>query len=269
MALPPPSESSTCLVTGASSGIGAEIARELAGRGLGVTLVARREDRLRDLAEQIGREHGVRADVVAADVASEEGRASLIDAVRANGRDVEVLVNNAGFGSAGRFQSLDGERETLMVRTNCEGVVALCAAYVPEMTGRGRGAVLNVASIAAFQPVPYQATYSATKAFVLTFTEALSADLHGTGVTATALCPGPVPTEFGSNAGIDDGEWDGIPNFVLTSPEYNAAAAVNALEKGRRVVVPGPFNSASAAAGQYTPRSVLLGLVRRFYPVGR
>jgi hypothetical protein len=269
MALPPPSDSSTCVVTGASSGIGVEIARELARRGLGVTLVARREDRLRELAEEIGREYGVRADVISADVASAEGRAALVDAVRENGRDVDVLINNAGFGSAGRFQSLDGDRETLMVRTNCEAVIALCSEWVPGMVARGRGAILNVASIAAYQPLPYQATYSATKAFVLTFTEALSADLHGTGVTTTALCPGPVPTEFGSNAGIDDGEWEGIPDFVLTSPEYNAAAAVRAMEKGRRVVVPGPFNSASAAAGHYTPRSVLLGLVRRFYPVGR
>ena len=269
MALPPPSDSSTCLVTGASSGIGAEIARELARRGLNVTLVARREDRLRELAEEIGRDHGVRAEIVAADIATEEGRAGLIDAVRSNRRDVDVLVNNAGFGSAGRFQSLDGDRETLMVRTNCEAIVALCAEYVPAMTGRGRGGVLNVASIAAYQPIPYQATYSATKAFVLTFTEALSADLHGTGVTATALCPGPVPTEFGTSAGIDDGEWDGIPDFVLTSAEHNASAGVGGLDRGRRVVVPGPFNVAMTAAGQYTPRSLLLGVVRRFYPVGR
>lgn len=269
MALPPPSEASTCLVTGASSGIGADIARELARRGLNVTIVARREERLRALAEELERDHGVRADVVAADIASEDGRASLIAELRNGSRDVEVLVNNAGYGSAGRFQSLDGEKETLMVRTNCEAVVALCAEYTPGMVERGRGAILNVASIAAFQPIPFQATYSATKAFVLTFTEALSADLHGTGVTATALCPGPVPTEFGQAAGIDDGEWDGIPDFVLTTPERNAAAGVAALEKGRRVVVPGPFNVVTAAAGHYTPRSVVLQLVRRFYPVGR
>lgn len=269
MALPLATDSSTCVVTGASSGIGADIARELARRGLNVTLVARREERLRALAEELERDHGIRAEVAAADIASDEGRASLIEALRASGRDVEVLVNNAGYGSAGRFQDLDGEKETLMVRTNCEAVVALCAEYVPEMVRRGRGAVLNVASIAAFQPLPFQATYSATKAFVLSFTEALSADLHGTGVTTTALCPGPVPTEFGQNAGIDDGEWEDIPNFVLTSPEQNAAAAVSALEKGRRVVVPGPFNVVTAAAGHYTPRTVLLGLVRRFYPVGR
>ena len=269
MALPPPSESSTCVVTGASSGIGADIARELARRGQNVTLVARREDRLKSLAEELGRAHKVRAEVVAADIATSDGRAKMLDELRSRGRDVEVLINNAGYGSAGRFQELDGEKETLMVRTNCEAVVALCAAFVPPMVERGRGAVLNVASIAAYQPLPYQATYSATKSFVLTFTEALTADLHGTGVTATALCPGPVPTEFGQAAGIDDGEWEGVPDFVMTTPEQNAAAGVSAMEKGRRVVVPGPFNVVSATAGHYTPRSVLLGLVRRFYPVGR
>jgi short-subunit dehydrogenase len=268
MALPPPSESSTAVVTGASSGIGTEIARELARRGLNLTLVARREDRLRALAEELGRAHGVRAETVAADVASEDGRKSMFEEIASRGRDVDVLVNNAGFGSAGRFQALDGDKETLMVRTNCEAVVALCARYVSPMVDRGQGAILNVASIAAYQPLPFQATYSATKAFVLSFTEALNADLHGTGVTATALCPGPVPTEFEQNAGIEM-EWEGIPRFVLTTPEHNAAAGVSAMEKGKRVVVPGPINMASAAAGHYTPRSVLLGVVRRFYPVGK
>jgi short-subunit dehydrogenase len=267
MALPPPGESSTAVVTGASSGIGAAIARELAGRGHNVTLVARREDRLRSLAEEIERDHGVRADVAAADISTDEGRAGLIAELADRGRDVEVLVNNAGYGSAGRFQDLDAGKEARMVRTNCEAIVALCGEYVPAMVRRGRGGVLNVASTASFQPLPYQATYSASKAFVRTFTDALTGDLHGTGVTATALCPGPVPTEFGDVAGIDD--WEGLPGFVMTSPEQNAAAGVDGLDRGKRVVITGPLNHLSATAGHYTPRSVLLGLVRRFYPVGR
>jgi short-subunit dehydrogenase len=269
MALPPPSESSTAVVTGASSGIGVEIARELAKRGQNLTLVARREERLRELAEELGRDHGVRAEVIAADIAGEEGRSQLADELRSRGRDVEVLINNAGFGSAGRFQKLDAEKEALMVRTNCEAVVALCGEYVPKMVNRGRGAILNLASIASFQPLPYQATYAATKAFVLSFSEGLSGDLHGTGVTVTALCPGPAPTEFEETAGIEGGEWQGIPKFVLTNPDYIAATGVEALEKGRRVVVPGPLNVVTAAAGHYTPRSVVVGLVRRFYPVGK
>jgi short-subunit dehydrogenase len=268
MTLPPPSETSTAVVTGASSGIGTEIARELAKRGQNLTLVARREDRLKALAEELGREYRVRAEVVAADISTDAGREAMFGEIAARGREVDVLVNNAGFGSAGRFQSLDGDKEALMVRTNCEAVVALCAHWIPGMVDRGRGSILNLASIAAYQPTPYQATYAASKAFVLSFTEALSSDLHDTGVTATALCPGPVPTEFEQNAGIDS-DWEGIPRFVLTTPEHNAKAGVEGMDKGRRVVVPGPINRATAAAGHYTPRTVLLGLVRRFYPVGR
>jgi short-subunit dehydrogenase len=267
MALPPPGESSTCVVTGASSGIGAEFARELARRGQNLTLVARRAERLRTLADELERDHGVRAEVSVADISTGKGRAGLVAELAQRGREVEVLVNNAGFGSAGRFQELDATKETLMVRTNCESIVALCGEYVPKMVERGRGGVLNVGSTASFQPLPFQATYSASKAFVLTFTEALSADLHGTGVTATVLCPGPVPTEFTEVAGIGDGTWDDVPGFMVSTPEHNAKAGIRGLEKGKRVVIPGLANHVSATAGQYTPRALLLGVMRRFYPV--
>ena len=162
MALPPPSETSTCLVTGASSGIGADIARELAKRGHGVTLVARREERLRDLAKEL-EVYGVRAEVVACDVTDPDARERMAEEIAERGLDVEVLVNNAGFGSGGLFWELDIEAEVRMVRTNCEAIVALCGRYVPEMVKRGRGAILNVASSAGFQPLPRQATYSASK----------------------------------------------------------------------------------------------------------
>src|SRR4051794_6620453 len=161
MPLPPERPGSTCLITGASSGIGAELARGLAERGHGVTLVARREERLRELADELTDTHGVRAGVVTADVSDPEGRAELQAAVAEQGLDVEVLVNNAGFGSGGPFVELDGEREASMVRTNVEAVVALSSAYLPAMAERGQGAVLNVASLIAFQPVPFQATYGA------------------------------------------------------------------------------------------------------------
>lgn len=268
MALPPPSDSSTAVVTGASSGMGADMARELARRGYNVTLVARREERLRELATELGSD-GVQADVVAADVSSIEGRKGMIEAVRANGRDVEILINNAGYGSAGKFQDLDPETETLMVRTNCEAIIALCGEYVPGMIERGRGAILNVASIAAFQPIPRQATYSATKAFVRTFTEALTADLYRTGVTATALCPGLVPTEFAAEAGIDEGGWDQFPGFIKTSADENARAAIDGMDKGRRIVLLGVFNRVSAMSGHYTPRAALLRVLGKYYPVGR
>jgi len=267
VALPEPSPKSTCLVTGASSGIGADIARELAGRGHNVTLAARREERLRELADELS-ESGVRADAVRCDVTDAASRDALAATIAAAGLEVEVLVNNAGYGSGGLFQELDGDTEVRMVETNCEAVIALCARYVPAMVERGRGAVLNVGSTAGFQPLPRQATYSATKAFVNAFSEALSADLHGTGVSVTVLCPGPVTTEFIEIASAEEAV-AGVPGFAVKSPEYVAAAAVEGIEKGRRVVTPGTAATAASVAGHYTPRSVLLPVLRRFYPVGK
>ena len=268
MALPPPAASSTCLVTGASSGIGAEIARGLARRGHGVTLVARRADRLEALAAQLEDKHGVRAPTLACDLGSDRSRSRMLAKLDELGLDVEVLVNNAGFGSGGRFQELDAARELDMVRLNVEAVTALCARFVPEMVDRGRGAVLNVASTAAFQPLPRQAVYAATKAFVLSFTDALHADLQGTGVTATALCPGPVRTEFVESAGIDDAA-EALPQPFWTDPDFVAEEGIRGLERGRRVVVPGKLNRATALGGQHAPRGALLRLAGRLTPVGR
>src|SRR5438874_1508893 len=157
MALPPPSSESTCLVTGASSGIGADLARALARRGFGTTLVARRTDRLQELAEELRREHGVRAETIACDLADAKELSVLVRKVEELGQTVEVLVNNAGFGSGGSFFELDQGRELEMVRVNVEAVVALCGRYVPDMVRRGRGAGLSVAPTASFQPLPRQA----------------------------------------------------------------------------------------------------------------
>jgi len=268
MALPNPSLDSTCLVTGASSGIGADIARELARRGHGVTLAARREKRLIELAGELAEGHGVRTEVIACDVADASSRGRLVarlDELRLN---VEVLVNNAGFGTAGEFIELDPEGEVGMVRTNCEAVVALCAVFVPPMAARGRGAVLNVASVAGCQPIPRQATYAASKAFALSFSEALHAELSGSGVAVTALCPGPVKTEFAHVAGIGETE-DTTPGFLWMSSEDVARAGVEGLEHGRRVVTPGAISTVSSMFGQHTPRSLLLPLSKRFYPAGK
>jgi short-subunit dehydrogenase len=266
MALPPTRPGSTCLITGASSGIGAELARGLAARGNGVTLVARREERLRELATELTEDHGVLAEVVAGDVSTAEGRAALQAAIAERDLEVEVLVNNAGFGSGGRFTELDGEREAEMVRTNVEAVVALSAAYLPAMVERGRGAVLNVASLIAFQPVPFQATYGATKAFVLSFTDALHEELRDTGVTVTAVCPGPVRTEFGEMGGFGGAD-ERIPRPLWLSAEKVARDALAAVERGDRVTVPGPHNRIAALWGQHLPRSILLPLVRQVWPV--
>src|SRR4051794_22264396 len=263
MALPPPSPDSTCLVTGASSGIGADLARALSSRGHGVTLVARREDRLRELAAELG--DG--ADVHACDVTDPVARKGLADALEARGTQVSVLVNNAGFGTSGPFVKAERERELDMVRTNIEAVVDFCAMWVPQMAARGGGAVLNVASTASFQPLPMQAGYAATKAFVLSFTESLHTELAGTGVAVTALCPGPVKTEFADVAEIPGAE--ALPGVFWASAEQVAKAGVKGLERGKRVVIPGPLNRAGAIGGQHAPRSLVLRLPSRVPPAAR
>ena len=266
MALPEPRPDSTCLVTGASSGIGADLARSLARRGHGVVLVARRADRLEQVAGELSAAHGIRAEVLACDLGDADARAALVGQVADLGLTVDVLANNAGFGSGGRFQHLDPEREVEMVRLNVEAVVDLCGRYVPEMVRAGRGAVLNVASTAAFQPLPRQATYAATKAFVLSFSDGLHADLMGTGVTVTSLCPGPVTTDFPDTAGIQDAA-EGLPSVFWTQSPDVAEDAVNGLERGKRVVVPGALNRVSALGGQHAPRGLLLRIGSRLNPI--
>ena len=266
MALPPPDPSSTCLVTGASSGIGAEIARVLARRGHGVTLAARREERLEELAEELAGEHGIRAETISVDVSDIDARKRLKPQIEERGLTVEVLVNNAGFGSGGRFTRQDPEEEASIIRTNVEALVALTGHFLPDMVERRRGAVLNVASLIAFQPVPFQATYGASKAAVLSHTEALHEELRGTGVTITAVCPGPVRTEFGEQGGFGGAD-DKIPGFVWLDPDKVAEDAIDGLENGDRVVVPGALNQIAAFSGHYTPRALLLPAVRRIWPV--
>ena len=254
-------------MTGASSGIGEEIARELVKRGHGVTLVARREDRLNELAKDL-KPSGVRVEVVACDVSDPEARQRMIDTIAQRGLDVEVLVNNAGYGSGGPFHKLEKAKEVQMVRTNCEAVLHLCAEYVPQMVERGRGAILNVGPTAGEQPLPRQATYSATKAFVNTFSDALYGDLAGTGVSVTSVRPGPVTTEFGDVSGISD-ELFSVPDVAIKTAEEVAASSVRALERGKRSVAPGAVATISTISGRLTPRSVLVPLLRRVYPVGK
>ena len=262
MALPEPSATSTALVTGASSGIGSALARALAERGHGVTLVARREDRLRELAAELS--DGLRVEVVGCDLGDPAARDRMAREVESRGLEVEVLVNNAGFGTYGDFGQLDRARQLEMVRVNVEALVDLEARFVPGMVGRGRGAVINVASTAAFQPMPGSATYAATKAFVLSHGDALHAELGEHGVTVTSVCPGPVRTEFTEVAGMRVAEVS-TPGAVWMSAEDVAEQAVAAAENGRRVVVPGMLNQAGALVGQHAPRMVALPVVRRMW----
>jgi uncharacterized protein len=264
MALPEPRAASTALVTGASSGIGAAIARSLAGRGQGLTLVARREERLTELAEELQRRYGVRAETIVCDLADAAERDRLEARIDERGLEVEVLVNNAGFGYAGRFVDADRKRQVEMVRVNVETVVDLSGRYLPQMVDRGRGAVINVASTAAFQPLPGSATYAASKAFVLSYSEALHQEAKGRGVTVTAICPGPVRTEFPQAAGIERAE-EGTPGFVWMSAEDLAEEAVKAAAAGKRAVVPGRLNYAGSVLGRHVPRKLVLPLSSRIW----
>jgi short-subunit dehydrogenase len=247
VALPPPAPDSTALVTGASSGIGRELARELAARGHGVTLVARRAERLDQLAAELRERHGVRAETVAADLAQEAERDRVAAEIESRGLTVEVLANNAGFGIYVPFPVSDRARELQQVRLLVEAVVDFDARYVPGMVERGRGAVINMSSTAGFQPLPGNDTYSAAKAFVLVHTEALHDELRGTGVTATAVSPGPVATEFQETS--DPAFADKLPKLVWRDPERVARDALRAVERGRRSVIPGglPIKLAFAA----------------------
>lgn len=270
MTLPTPSERTTAIVTGASSGIGAEIARQLARRHHGVTLVARREDRLTALAEELAHAHGVRAEVIAADLTDADSRAALPGKLDALGLTPDILVNNAGFSTTGPVQRADRDRELAMVRTDVEAVVDLCTLFVPGMTTRRRGAVLNTASTAAFQPLPGQAGYGASKAFVLSYSRALGAELHDSGVTVTALCPGPVDTEFVETAGFSDEEAaESLPKFMWVPAEQVAAAAVEGLDAGRAVVIPGMANRAAANAAYLIPKRLLLPMMAKVHPALR
>ncbi len=264
MGLPEPSVSSTSVVTGASSGIGAAIAKELAPRGHALTLVARREERLRTLATELASAHGVAVDVVMADLGDPAGRDHLADELRGRGRVVEVLVNNAGFGHQADFARSPRERMTEMIDINVEAVVDLTSRFLTGMVDRGRGSVINIASTAAFQPLPGSAVYAATKAFVLSFSEALRTELRGSGVTVTAVCPGPVKTEFTEVAGFGGVE-DRTPSAVWMSADEIAQHAVNGAANDRRVVVPGALNRATALAGQHSPRALALPLISRIW----
>ena len=261
MSLPAAATSSTVLVTGASSGIGTELARELARRGYNVTLVARREEPLRALAGELSAAHGVRADIHMTDLGDADERADLILALQSGQLEVAGVCNNAGYGSIGRLHELPLEREQQMIRLNVEALHELTGAFLPAMVERGAGAVLNVASTAAFQPIPGFATYAATKAFVASFSEAVHTELSGTGVSVTSLCPGPTKTEFGDRAG-GPSFFEGS-DFVFSTAGDVARQGVEGMLAGRRSVIPGVTNKASMLGGRFVPRSVYLPAARR------
>jgi len=266
MSLPAPGPERTALVTGASSGIGECIARELARRGHGLTLVARRTDRLQALARELGTD-AVRVEVLTADLSDRAQRAALPAAVADLGLSVDILVNNAGYSTLGAVAHSDPDDEVAMLEVDVTAVADLCSRFLPGMVDRRRGAVLNVASTAAFQPLPGQAAYGAAKAFVLSYTEGLGGELRGTGVSATVLCPGPVDTGFGERAGFakEDAEAS-LPSFLWLSAADVARAAVEGMDKGTVVVIPGAGNRVGAVVGRLAPNRLLVPLLAKGHP---
>ncbi len=266
MSLPAPAPGHVAVVTGASSGIGADIARELARRGHELVLVARSADKLQALADELP----TTAHVVPLDLADRDARAGLLPELESRGLVPDVLVNNAGFSTTGPVHASDPARETSLVEVDVAAVVDLCSRFLPGLVSRGRGAVLNVASTAAFQPLPGQAAYGAAKAFVLSYTRSISGELKGTGVSITALCPGPVDTGFGEAAGFTKEEADNaLPAFLWVSAAEVARQAVAGLDKGTLVVIPGVGNKIGASLSTIAPKRLLIPILAKGHPALR
>ncbi|MDP9337173.1 MAG: SDR family oxidoreductase [Actinomycetota bacterium] len=237
------------LITGASVGIGEQFARQLSERGQDVVLVARDAARLEALAKEIDGLGGGRAEVLAADLTDPQ----QLGAVEARARTVDLLVNNAGFGSFGPFHTLDVETEIREINLNVIALVRLTHAAASAMAERGRGGILNVSSLAGFQPGPSNATYGATKAFVTSFTEAVHEELKGTGVSVTALCPGFTHTEFQARASVPASE---VPGFMWQDAPAVARAGLEGLAKNRAIVIPGGLNKVMGNLSAVTPHAI-------------
>ena len=251
----------TALVTGASSGIGLEMARLIAKDGLDLVLVARRREKLEAVARELSVTHGISARVIAKDLARRTSPAEIAEELEGERIAIDVLVNNAGLGVYGRFWKTDLARQLEVVEVNLVALTDLTGRFLPGMVARRRGRIVNVASTAAFQPGPHMAVYYATKAYVLSFSEALAEELSNTGVTVTALCPGPTITEFQRAAGIED-----TPLFrgPLTMDAASAAkAGWDGAKRGKRIVVPGLGNKLLKEAVRFSPRRLVTAAAGR------
>jgi uncharacterized protein len=247
----------TALVTGASSGIGEQFAHQLAARGHALVMVARRAERLERLAAELPTDAHIVPCDLAADAAALAGRVAEL------GVEVELLVNNAGFGTSGPFLEHDPGRDAEQVRLNCEAVVTLTHAFLPAMVERGHGGIINVASSAGMQPIPYESVYAATKAFVISFTDALHTELRGSGVRVLAVNPGPVPTEWQQVAGYEPGRVGVVPGRIPAARVVGEALA--AYDRGRRTVIPGRVIRWFIRATRPSPRALQLRVTERLY----
>jgi short-subunit dehydrogenase len=248
----------TTLITGASSGIGEAFARRLAREGENVLLVARTESKLETLCSEMGRASDINAQYVALDLTERDAPARLFEETRSRGLEVELLINNAGFGSMGDFLGLELERELLMIDLNIKALVALTYLFLKPMRERGRGSIINVASTAGFQPVPYMTTYAATKAFVLSFSDALWEENRAHGVKIMALCPGVTDTNFFAVS-----EMERPPMRVSQTPEQVVDTALKGLKRGRGHIISGWTNYLLTESERLVPRSLVARVVGR------
>jgi short-subunit dehydrogenase len=252
----------TALITGASSGIGAAFAEALAAQGCDLVLVARSADKLHALAQQLKQAHGRRVEVIVADLSKPSPGAALKQATDQLGLNIDLLVNNAGFGTLGAFASLSPQREQEEVLLNIGAVVDLARAFLPGMLEAGRGGIINLSSMAAFQPLPYMAVYGASKAFVWSFSDALWAECRGSGVHIMAVCPGPVETGF-FTAGDTDGLRQTVPRGTVLTAQQVVKEALTGFKSRRRLVVPGALGKATSMFTRIAPRSFLAKAVAR------
>jgi len=248
----------TALITGASAGLGIEFARCFAADGHAVVLVARRRDKLETLASELRARHGVEAHVLVADLSDAAAVHELVRELKTARIEIDYLVNNAGFGTNSAFHNLDPARELELIQVNVSALVALTGALLPGMVARGNGRILNIGSTAGFQPGPYMATYYASKAFVLSFSEALSYELRATGVTVTVSCPGPIRTEFADIAGLANSR---LFRLNVASAESVARTAYQALHAGRPLVVHGFSNKLGVLLVRLSPRAWVRAVV--------
>jgi hypothetical protein len=251
------------VVTGASAGIGREFADILAREGYDLVLVARREAELKALGDELQQRHGATTTVAAVDLSQPDAADQVLAAIGAD-TAVDVLVNNAGFGGHGAFADRPRGDEQRMLAVNITALTDLTRVLLPGMVKRGRGQVLNVASTAAFQPGPFMAVYYATKAYVLSFSQAIAEEARGTGVTVTCLCPGVTTTEFQQVAGVED-----VPltkGALSMSARAVAEAGYAGMKRGKLIVIPGAHNKVGAQATRVAPRQLMLKVVRRLHP---
>jgi hypothetical protein len=253
----------TALITGASAGLGLEFAKLFAADGHDLVLVARRRDRLEALAGQLQQAHGIKAHVVAADLAVPDGPRRVLEEVRRLGVSIDFLVNNAGFGTSGAFSGIDLKRELEMVQVNIVALLELTRALLPGMIARKSGRILNIGSTAGFQPGPFMAAYYASKAFVNSFTEALWFELRDTGVTATVSCPGATATEFAAVAGSDRSR---LFRMGAASPSAVAREAYRAMMAGRPIVVHGMRNKVGVQLLRVSPRGAIRAVAAALNP---